>query len=127
LVISAASGPGFAPRRATPATTIEAKKSSTPAEDEMTNDVNSPVAILDKELANYPSYTIETFELCDCCGARFAIGYHQECKDHASFTEQTDELQKKLREMLAKDHGQERKHKIFTEIWVISNWDAAAD
>jgi len=28
--------------------------------------------------------------------------------------------------MLAKDHGQEAKHKIFTEIWVISNWDAAA-
>jgi len=39
----------------------------------MTGDVNSPVAILDKELAKYPSYTIETFELCDCCGARFAI------------------------------------------------------
>ena len=93
----------------------------------MTSDVNSPVAILDKELANYPSYTIETFELCDCCGARFAIGYHQECKHHGSSTEQSDELQKKLREMLAKDHGHERKHKIFTEIWVISNWDAAAD
>ena len=48
----------------------------------MTNDLNSPVAILDKDLARYPSYTIETFELCDCCGARFAIGYHQECKKH---------------------------------------------
>jgi hypothetical protein len=108
-------------------TTIEAKKSSTPAEDDMTDDVNSPVAILDKELGNYPSYTIETFELCDCCGARFAIGYHQQCKHHAASTEQSDELPKKLREMLAKDHGHERKHKIFTEIWVISNWDAAAD
>ena len=49
----------------------------------MTNDVNSPVAILDKEIAKYPSYTIETFELCDCCGARFGIGYHQACKHHA--------------------------------------------
>src|SRR5579864_3239556 len=63
---------------------IEARKSSTPAEDAMTDDVNSPVAILDKDLAKYPSYTIETFELCDCCGARFAIGYHQQCKSHAA-------------------------------------------
>ena len=93
----------------------------------MTGDVNSPVAILDKELAKYPSYTIETFELCDCCGARFAIGYHQECKNHATSLRQSDELQRKLREMLAKDHGQERKHKTFTEIWVLSNWGTAVD
>ena len=92
----------------------------------MTGDVYSPVAILDKELANYPSYTIETFELCDCCGARFAIGYHQACKNHALSAERSDEVPKKLREMLAEDHGHERKHKQFTEIWVLSNWDAAA-
>ena len=87
----------------------------------MTNDVNSPVAILDKELGKYPSYTIETFELCDCCGARFGIGYHQACKNHANSTQQVAELPNKLREMLADDHGHERKHKHFTEIWVISN------
>jgi hypothetical protein len=110
----------------TPAATIEAGKSSPPAEDDMTRDVNSPVAILDKELAKYPSYTIETFELCDCCGARFAIGYHQECKSHAAIARQADDLPKMLREMLAEDHGHERKHKHFTEIWVISNWDSAA-
>jgi hypothetical protein len=92
----------------------------------MTSDVNSPVAILDKELAKYPSYTIETFELCDCCGARFAIGYHQACKNHPASTQQAEDLPKKLREMLAEDHGHERKHKHFTEIWVISNWDTAA-
>jgi hypothetical protein len=92
----------------------------------MTSDVNSPVAILDKELANYPLYTIETFELCDCCGARFAIGYHQECKNHVASPRQSDDLPRKLREMLAEDHGHEREHKHFTEIWVISNWDAAA-
>ena len=93
----------------------------------MTNDVNSPVAILDKELARYPTYTIETFELCDCCGARFAIGYHQECKNHAASEKQAAELPKMLREMLAEDHGHDRKHKDFTEIWVLSNWDAVAD
>ena len=93
----------------------------------MTNDVNSPVAILDKELARYPTYTIETFELCDCCGARFAIGYHRECKNHAASEKQSAELPKMLREMLAEDHGHDRKHKDFTEIWVLSNWDAAAD
>lgn len=93
----------------------------------MTNDVNSPVAILDKELARYPTYTIETFELCDCCGARFAIGYHRECKNHAASEKQAAELPKMLREMLAEDHGHDRKHKDFTEIWVLSNWDAVAD
>jgi hypothetical protein len=90
----------------------------------MREDVNGPVAILDKEIGNYPSYTIETFELCDCCGARFGIGYHQASKQHASAGEAADELPKKLREMLAADHGHERKHKHFTEIWVLSDWDA---
>jgi hypothetical protein len=98
-----------------------------PVEDDMTNDVNSPVAILDKELARYPAYMIETFELCDCCGARFGIGYHQECKNHAAFAKQAAELPNMLREMLAEDHGHDRKHKHFTEIWVLSNWDAVAD
>jgi hypothetical protein len=93
----------------------------------MSNDVNSPVAILDKELARYPSYTIETFELCDCCGARFGIGYHQECKNHAASKERSADLPNMLREMLAEDHGHDRKHKHFTEIWAISNWDARAD
>jgi hypothetical protein len=93
----------------------------------MTNDVNSPVAILDKDLARYPSYTIETFELCDCCGARFGIGYHQECKNHAAAAKQAAELPNKLREMLAEDHGHDRKHKNFTEIWVLTNWESPAD
>ena len=92
----------------------------------MTNDVNSPVAILDKEIAKYPLYTIETFELCDCCGARFGIGYHQACKSPSSSAQETDTLPKKLREMLAEDHGHDRKHKQFTEIWIIQNWDASA-
>jgi hypothetical protein len=92
----------------------------------MTIDLYTPVAILDKEIAKYPTYTIEMFELCDCCGARFGIGYHQECKHQADSASQPDELPKKLREMLAKDHNFERKHKQFTEIWTISDWGASA-
>jgi len=88
----------------------------------MTNDVNAPVAILDKEIGKYPSYTIETFELCDCCGARFGIGYHRACKNHSPAGDGPDELPKKLREMLAKDHGHDRKHKHFTEIWIFPAW-----
>lgn len=93
----------------------------------MNSYVNSPVAIFDKDLARYPSYTIETFELCDCCGARFGIGYHQACKNHAASEKQVAELPKKLREMLAEDHGHDRKHKHFTEIWVLSSWDEPVD
>jgi len=92
----------------------------------MTSDLNSPVAILDKEIAKYPTYTIETFELCDCCGARFGIGYHQACKHHSDAAGQPDEIPKKLREMLAKDHNHDRQHKHFTEIWTISDWSASA-
>jgi hypothetical protein len=92
----------------------------------MTNDLSSPVAILDKEIPKYPGYTIEAFELCDCCGARFGIGYHQECKIHFNVAGQPDEVPKKLREMLAKDHGHDRKHKHFTEIWVLSDWGPSA-
>ncbi|MGH9681108.1 MAG: hypothetical protein ACRD4Y_14265 [Candidatus Acidiferrales bacterium] len=93
----------------------------------MTNDVNSPVAILDKEIAKYPSYTIETFELCDSCGARFGIGYHQGCKHPSNSAQETDTLPKKLREMLAEDHGHDRKHKQFVEIWIISDWDDSTE
>jgi hypothetical protein len=92
----------------------------------MTSDLNSPVAILDKDIAKYPTYTIEAFELCDCCGARFGIGYHQECKHHSEDESQSDELTKKLREMLAKDHTFDRQHKHFTEIWILSDWAVSA-
>jgi len=93
----------------------------------MTSDVSSPVAILDKEIGRYPSYTIEMFELCDCCGARFGIGYHQTCKNHGNFRQESAGVPNRLREMLAEDHGHDRKHKHFTEIWVFSNWNALDD
>ena len=93
----------------------------------MIGDLNSPVAILDKEIANYPSYTIERFELCDRCGARFGIGYHQACKDHHSDAPQTDELPNRLREMLREDHGHDRKHKLFAEIWTVPELSAVPE
>lgn len=92
----------------------------------MTNDLNGPVAILDKEIAKYPTYTIEMFELCDCCGARFGIGYRQTRKHDYGSGAQPDELPNKLREMLAEDHGHDRKHKHFTEIWTIPDWRPSA-
>lgn len=92
----------------------------------MTSDLNGPVAILDKEIAKYPTYTIETFELCDCCGARFGIGYHQECRHQADPAAQADEAPRALREMLAKDHNQERQHKHFTEIWIAPAWESTS-
>jgi hypothetical protein len=92
----------------------------------MTSDLNSPVAILDKEIAKYPTYTIETFELCDCCGARFGIAYHQECKHHADSAAPSDEAPRALREMLAKDHNHDRQHKHFTEIWIMPTWESSS-
>jgi hypothetical protein len=92
----------------------------------MTNDLNGPVAILDKEISKYPTYTIEMFELCDCCGARFGIGYHQECKHHEDAASQADAAPRALRQMLAKDHNQERQHKHFTEIWIMPTWESSS-
>jgi hypothetical protein len=93
----------------------------------MTTDINSPVAILDKEIANYPSYAIQVFELCDRCGARFGIGYHQGCNRGSIAAPQTDELPDRLREMLREDHGHDRKHKLFTEIWSVPDPGSASD
>ncbi len=56
---------------------------------------------------------------------RFGIGYHQECKHPSGATSQADVLPRKLREMLAEDHGHDRKHKHFTEIWILSDWGAS--
>jgi hypothetical protein len=88
----------------------------------MTSDFSGPVAILDKEISKYPGYTIEAFELCDCCGARFGIGYHRGAKNHPALSGGSEDLPRKLREMLAKDHGHDRKHKHFTEIWNFADW-----
>lgn len=81
----------------------------------MTGDFSGPVAILDKEITRYPLYRIRLFELCDRCGARFGIGYHQ--ASEAEDLEAMGELPDRLREMLREDHGHDRGHKAFIEIW----------
>lgn len=83
----------------------------------MTGDPSSPVAILDKVIANYPLYRIRLYELCDRCGARFGIGFHQACA--AETPDSIGELPDRLREMLREDHGHGRGHKAFTEIWTV--------
>jgi len=77
----------------------------------VTTEISSPVAILDKELLNTTSFTIQAFEVCTMCGTRFAIGYHGECGIDLRMTEGTEDLPRKLTEILAKDHRQNRDHK----------------
>jgi hypothetical protein len=79
-------------------------------------EVNHPVAIFDKELLHTGFFKIQAFELCTMCGARFGIGYHSECVGDLHLTGETEELPKKLTEILAKDHRQNREHKHFIEL-----------
>ena len=82
----------------------------------ITNDLHSPVAIFDKEMQRATSFTVQTFELCTRCGARFGIGYHGTCEAGSQSTDETEELPRKLTEILAKDHLQNRAHKPFIEL-----------
>jgi hypothetical protein len=76
----------------------------------------SPIAIYDKELLKNSSFQIEIFELCTVCGARFGIGHFGESKGDARVAEEMEELPRKLIEILAKDHRQERQHKYMIEL-----------
>jgi hypothetical protein len=78
--------------------------------------LTSPVAIFDRELLSDKSFTLQTFELCTMCGARFGIGYHGACNTDAETTAETEELPRKLTEILAKDHRQNRAHKHVIEL-----------
>jgi len=80
------------------------------------HEIKNPVAILDKELLNTSFFHIQLFELCTMCGARFGIGYHGSCNNDECGTEETEELPKKLTEILAKDHRQNREHKHFIDL-----------
>ncbi len=80
------------------------------------NDAHSPVAIFDKELPRATSFTVQTFELCTMCGARFGIGYHGTCSTVPGASEETEGLPRKLTEILAKDHRHNRAHKPFIEL-----------
>ena len=86
------------------------------AKSNTTNDTQSPIAIFDKELLSATSFTLQTFELCTICGARFGIGYHGTCNADAGNTDETEELPRKLTEILARDHRQNRAHKRFIEL-----------
>jgi hypothetical protein len=89
-----------------------------PEKSNITNDKHNPVAIFDKELLSATAFTLYTFELCTMCGARFGIGYHGACNYDAQATVETEELPRKLMEILAKDHRQNRAHKCFIELGV---------
>jgi hypothetical protein len=82
---------------------------------EPVNEIHTPVAISDKELSTATSFTLQTFELCTMCGARFGIGYHGNCKAD-KHDEMESELPRRLTEILAKDHRQERAHKHFIDL-----------
>ena len=81
------------------------------AKNNFTNEIHVPVAIFDKELRGETSFTIQAFELCTMCGARFGIGYHEACNPDEDAATETEELPRKLTEILAKDHRQNRAHK----------------
>ncbi len=86
------------------------------AKNTITNEIHNPVAIFDKELLGATSFTLQTFELCTMCGARFGIGYHGECSNGARDIDETEELPRRLTEILAKDHRQNRAHKRFIDL-----------
>jgi hypothetical protein len=79
-------------------------------------EMHMPVAIFDKELLDATSFKLQTFELCTVCGARFGIGYHGPCAEVERSAEELEDLPKKLTEILAKDHRQERAHRHFIEL-----------
>jgi hypothetical protein len=86
-----------------------------PARVPVANGLNTAVAIRDVQLVRNQSFAVETFELCTLCGAHFGIGYPNGTEEHHDFGE-GDDLSKKLTEILAKDHRQNREHKPFIEL-----------
>jgi hypothetical protein len=70
-----------------------------------------PVAISDKDLSSASSFTIQTFDLCTICGARFRIGYLGPCSHDQIDVAETVELPRRLTEILANDHRRERGHR----------------
>jgi len=83
---------------------------------EITHELHNPIAIFDKELLGATSFRLQTFELCTVCGSRFGIGYHGACLEGERPADELEDLPKKLTEILAKDHRQERAHKHFIEL-----------
>ena len=79
-------------------------------------EISNPVAIFDRELLNATFFTVQTFDLCTICGARFGIGYRGACSNGERAAFESDELPNKLAEILAKDHRQNRAHKSVIDL-----------
>lgn len=79
-------------------------------------DFDYPVAIREKDLLNVPLFRLEAHELCTVCGERFGIGYLRTSKHEMELTLGAAELPRKLIEILAKDHLQEREHKHLIDL-----------
>jgi len=92
------------------------KRDAMPAKTDFANEIHIPVAIFDKELLSATSFRLHTYELCTVCGARFGIGYHGGCAEGERSPGELEDLPKKLTELLAKDHRQDRAHKHFIEL-----------
>jgi hypothetical protein len=78
-----------------------------------------PVAIREKDLltvTSLSSFRLEAHELCTTCGERFGIGYLRISRPETEMTLVAAELPRKLTEILAKDHRQDREHKPFIEL-----------
>ena len=75
-----------------------------------------PVAIFERDLLSASSFTLQAFELCTMCGARFGIGYHGACDNDERTIGEMEELPRKLTEILAKDHRQNRAHKHYIDL-----------
>jgi len=83
---------------------------------DVATEVGNPVAIFDRELLSATFFKVQTFDLCTICGARFGIGYHGACNNSERATVEADELPRRLAQILAKDHRQNRAHKSFIDL-----------
>lgn len=94
----------------------------------VSNALSTPVAILDKGLPDADSFHIEVFELCSHCGARFGIGFFGPASlssrlgpsisssDDRRAADAIEDLPRKLTQILAKDHWQNREHKEWIDL-----------
>ena len=98
------------------AITLLGKENAMPANVSNMKEPNNPVAILDKDLMMAGSFKIEHFELCTMCGACFGIGYLGILRRDLRVTEEVEDLPRRLTEILAKDHRQDREHRHIIEL-----------
>ncbi|MGA8367884.1 MAG: hypothetical protein ACLQMT_12690 [Candidatus Acidiferrales bacterium] len=83
---------------------------------EIAQDFDYPIAIREKDLRNVPSFRLEAHELCTICGERFGIGYLRTPRNEMEMALEATELPRKLTEMLARDHRQDREHRNLIEL-----------